>query len=544
MRAAICTRVSTAEQVNGTSLDTQMDECHSYARSRGLKVVGEYVDGGVSGKYANRPSLDRLMADCRGGLIDVVIVSKHDRFGRSFRHTVVLIGELEEMGIEFVSIAERIDDTPAGRFQRNVLLSVSEFERERILERTVAGIERTALEGRWPNGGIPFGWRIFRDERSRSKVEIDPVEAAVWERIAEALIDRGLSTLALARELNAAGVRTRKGRTWSASSVNKLVRDAHALDGNWVYRREGRRWAKPGDGPPIPISLPPILTGERFAALQAAIGRPNRTRKPVKTLSLLSGRLVSSCGSQMWVMTKHSGVRFYRCRAKFAADGGGGARVANCGCRNIDANAIEEHVWTAVAEALSDPSALVGLAADQAATAAASAGISTDDVAALDRRIARLEKAASTALADALAQGIDMAVAAGAVKAIQTGLTEARDRRQQVAAWAATAAELSGRAKTINEIATETNAALALRPFDDAHRRVLDALDVTVCATDWTVCEACGGSGRATGAGRGRICDPCAGHGHFPVLAIQGHLPRLAGGEALWPVTFAGRSSA
>jgi DNA invertase Pin-like site-specific DNA recombinase len=90
--------------------------------------VGEYIDGGVSGKYANRPGLDRLMADCRAGLIDVVIVAKHDRFGRSFRHTVALVGELEELGVEFVSIAERIDNTPSGRFQRNVLLSVAEFE--------------------------------------------------------------------------------------------------------------------------------------------------------------------------------------------------------------------------------------------------------------------------------------------------------------------------------------------------------------------------------------------------------------------------------
>src|ERR1035438_1222075 len=115
-RAAICARVSTVDQVRGTSLATQLEEGYAYARNRGLNVVGEYVDGGVSGKYANRPRLDRLMAECRAGLIDVVIVSKHDRFGRSFRHTVLLIGELEELGVEFVSIAERIDDTPSGRF--------------------------------------------------------------------------------------------------------------------------------------------------------------------------------------------------------------------------------------------------------------------------------------------------------------------------------------------------------------------------------------------------------------------------------------------
>lgn len=543
-RAAICTRVSTADQVRGTSLDTQMDECLAYARTRGLIVVGEYVDGGVSGKWANRPGLDRLMADCRAAKVDVVIVAKHDRFGRSFRHTITLIGELEELNVEFVSIAERIDDTPAGRFQRNVLLSVAEFERERILERTTAGIERTALEGRWPTGGVPFGWKLTRDDRNGPKVVIDPAGAAVWERITELLVDRGLSTLAAARELNAAGIRSRKGATWSASSLNKLVRDAHALDGNWVYRREGRRWAKPGDGPPIKIEIPAILTPERFAALQSAIGRRSRTRKTWKRLSLLSGRLESACGQPMWVMTKHNGVRYYRCRAKFAPDGGGAARTNRCGCHNVDANAIEEHVWSAVAEALSDPPSLVSLAAEQAQTAATAAGLSDQDVAALDRRIARLEKAASTALADALAQGIDMAVAAGAVKTLQAELGDARDRRRQLAAWAATAAELDGRARTLNEIAAETAEAFALRPFGDSHRRVVDALEVTVTVMEWAVCENCHGSGRAIGVGRGRICELCVGHGSFPVLRIGGHLPRISVSEPAWPITLATRTSA
>lgn len=250
-----------------------MDECLAYAKHRSLKVIGEYVDGGVSGKYANRPGLDRLMADCRAGIVDVVIVAKHDRFGRSFRHTVALVGELEELGVEFVSIAERIDDTPSGRFQRNVLLSVAEFERERILERTSAGRERRAVEGRWANGVPPFGWRLIRNERGISQIAVHPGEAAIWKLIAEGMIDRGLSTLAMARELNAAGMPKRQGGIWTAGSLRQLVQSAHALDGNWVYRRDGRPWAKTTDGPPIPMTLPAILSPERFAVLRTVIVR-------------------------------------------------------------------------------------------------------------------------------------------------------------------------------------------------------------------------------------------------------------------------------
>ena len=227
----------------------------------------------MSGKYANRPGLDRLMADCRAGIVDVVIVAKHDRFGRSFRHTVALVGELEELGVEFVRIAERIDDTPSGRFQRNVLLSVAEFERERILGRTSAGRERRAVEGRWANGAPPFGWRLIRNERGISQIAVHPGEAAIWKLIAEGMIDRGLSTLAMARELNAAGMPKRQGGIWTAGSLRQLVQSAHALDGNWVYRRGGRPWAKTTDGPPIPMTLPAILSPERFAVLRTVIVR-------------------------------------------------------------------------------------------------------------------------------------------------------------------------------------------------------------------------------------------------------------------------------
>ena len=543
-RAAICTRVSTAEQVKGTSLDTQMDECRDYATNRRLTVVAEYVDGGVTGKYANRPGLDRLMADCRAGLIEVVIVAKHDRFGRSFRHTVALIGELEELGIEFVSIAERIDDTPSGRFQRNVLLSVAEFERERILERTGEGKERRAVEGRWSCGQPPYGWLLQRDEHGVSQVQINQAEADTWQHIAEGMIDRGLSTLAMARELNAGGIPKRKGGTWTAGSLRHLIQEAHALDGNWVYRRDGRPWAKPSDGPPIAMSLPPILTPERFAALRTVIARQNLTRKPINTIHLLSGRLTSACGSPMWAMKNKPGSRrFYRCRAKFAPDGGGRAKTWNCGCQNIDAQAIEEHVWAAVAQALLDPTALLALAAEQAASAAVATGISQEDIAALDRKIARLQKAASTALADALAHGIDMAVAAGAVRSLQSQLEEAQERRKLVAAWAATSEERSGRAKTLAQIATETTQAISLQSFGDAHRRVIDALDVRIEVSSWNTCSQCNGSGRATGKGRGRICEACHGHGHHPELQIRGHLPLLGATDRPWPVAIEATSA-
>jgi DNA invertase Pin-like site-specific DNA recombinase len=73
--------------VDGYGLDTQDDSCHrvlDYKVGKGLYVIHDtYTDGGVSGKLASRPQFDRLNADIAAGLLDVVVVAKLDRVGRT-----------------------------------------------------------------------------------------------------------------------------------------------------------------------------------------------------------------------------------------------------------------------------------------------------------------------------------------------------------------------------------------------------------------------------------------------------------------------------
>lgn len=536
-RAAICTRVSTLDQVRGTSLETQMEECHAYAASRGLAVVGEYVDGGVSGKYASRPGLDRLMADCRAGLVHVVIVAKHDRFGRSFRHTVALIGELDDLGVEFVSIAERIDNSPAGRFQRNVLLSVAEFERERILERTTVGMEATARAGLFPAGTAPFGWMTTKDKNGRTRLARNDAEVVVWERIAACMVDRRMSTLETARELNAAGFRRRRGKVWSANALWDLIRDTTCLSGTWTYRRSGGRNGRTArTGPPINVQIPPIFTPERHEALRAVVRARSWSRKQAKHPWLLSLRLYSPHGMRMHGRIDARGNRRYSCPAKVAADGGGGG---GCGCYQVHADDVEAQVWRVVAEALSRPELLLALARDQAEASAETCGVSDGDLAALDRKIARLERAAGESLAKALAAGTDPAVAVMAGAALNAELAAAREQRKTLAAWAADASERRSRALNVAEIAAEASDALSEAGSVTAKQRILEALSVTVTVTGWSLCESCHGTGRRSGV-KGVICDDCRGMRRKAEIRLEGSIPAVPAGRATaWPVTLA-----
>lgn len=515
-----------------------MAEGKAYARSRSLNVVGEYVDGGVSGKYANRPGLDRLMADCRAGAIDVVIVAKHDRFGRSFRHTVSLIGELEELGVEFVSLAEQIDDTPSGHLHRHVLLSVAEFERQRILERSAAGMEATARAGRWPVGHAPFGWKTMKDETGHTTVVLNPPEVEVWERLVACMVDKRMSTLRAARELNAAGFRRRSGKLWTANSLWDLMRDTTCLSGTWTYRRAGgRNGRKSTSGPPIEIAVPPILTSERHEALKAVLKARSWSRKQIKHPWLLSGRLLSPHGRAMHGMYDAHGNRRYRCPGMFAPDGGGGG---NCGCHLVHADDVEARVWGVVVEALSRPDMFLALAHDQASAAVAASDVSQSDLAALDRRIARLERAAGERLAQALAAGVDPRVAATAGAHLNDELMEARERRQLLAAWAADAAQRRSRADVLAEMAGQLDEALASEGNYPAKQRVLEAMSVQTRVTGWATCNTCNGTGRLKGQ-KDLMCDACHGMRRSTEVEIEGAIPVAAAGkgEEPWPVKLA-----
>jgi DNA invertase Pin-like site-specific DNA recombinase len=144
-RAGLYARVST---IAGQSPEMQLQELREYAERRGWQVVGEYVDR-VSGSKESRPSLNRLMADAHQRKVDVVLVWKIDRFGRSLRHLVNSLAELESVGVAFISLRDNLDLTTAsGRLMFGIIASMAEFERELIRERVRAGLRNARRNGK------------------------------------------------------------------------------------------------------------------------------------------------------------------------------------------------------------------------------------------------------------------------------------------------------------------------------------------------------------------------------------------------------------
>ncbi len=144
MKAALYARVSTLDQ----EPENQLQELRRYVQARGWEAT-EFVDHGVSGAKDRRPALDRLVKDAKRRRFDVLVCWRLDRLGRSLKHLITLLADLEALGVSFVSLAEGIDaTTPAGKLQMHILAAISEFERSRTIERVQAGLQRAKRQGR------------------------------------------------------------------------------------------------------------------------------------------------------------------------------------------------------------------------------------------------------------------------------------------------------------------------------------------------------------------------------------------------------------
>jgi DNA invertase Pin-like site-specific DNA recombinase len=145
-RCALYGRVSTN---NGhQDPEMQLAELREYAARRGLTITGEYVDH-VSGSKESRPSLNKLMQDAHCRKFDAVLVWKIDRWGRSLKHLVTSIADLDAYGVAFMSLRDNLDlSTPSGRLMMQLLGAMAEFERSLIVERVKAGLRNARSKGK------------------------------------------------------------------------------------------------------------------------------------------------------------------------------------------------------------------------------------------------------------------------------------------------------------------------------------------------------------------------------------------------------------
>ena len=176
LRVGLYARVSTLDQ---QTLPMQIRALREYASKRDWVVAAQIKE--VGSGAAARQLRQQLMDAARRREIDVVLVWRLDRWGRSVADLVATLQELTELGVGFVSLTEALDlTTPAGRAMAGLLAVFAQFEREIMRERVRAGLAHARQQGK----------RLGR-----------PPSVAHHEAAVRKLFRRGISKSEIARRL-------------------------------------------------------------------------------------------------------------------------------------------------------------------------------------------------------------------------------------------------------------------------------------------------------------------------------------------------------
>ena len=231
-RCYIYTRVSTAMQVDGYSLDAQRDKLLKEAEHRGMQVVEEFRDEGRSGKnVSGRPKFQEMMKRIqdRTDNVDYVLVFKLSRFGRNTADVLNNLQIMEDYGVSLLAVEDNIDSSgAAGKLMIAVLAAVADIDRENIRTQTMAGRMQKAREGEWNGGYAPYGYKLENGD-----LFINEDEAVVIRKIFEIYTQTSRGFGGIAKWLNDAGykkvVRQRGVNEFFSEAFVKNVIDSGSI---------------------------------------------------------------------------------------------------------------------------------------------------------------------------------------------------------------------------------------------------------------------------------------------------------------------------
>ena len=172
-RVALYIRVSTDEQVmHGLSLEAQKEALEKHAKDRGYSIVDIYADEGITARkqLSKRKELQRLLADVKKDKIDLILVTKLDRWFRNIKDYYTVQDILEAHNCNWRTIFENYDtSTAAGRLHINIMLSVNQDECDRTSERIKAVFKHKRENKEVCSGNVPYGYYI--DENKHMQID-------------------------------------------------------------------------------------------------------------------------------------------------------------------------------------------------------------------------------------------------------------------------------------------------------------------------------------------------------------------------------------
>ncbi len=221
---AIYTRQS-IDKKDSLSIEGQVDLCKKECFEH--ESVQIYSDKGFSGKNTKRPDFERMINDVKSGKVNKIVVYRLDRFSRSITDFSRIWSQLEEHGVEFVSVNERFDtSTPMGKAMLYIIMVFAQLERETIAERVKDNYYQRSKKGNWPGGPAPFGFKnarfIDNNGRETPTLEQSP-EMEIVQRIFAMYSEDDVSLGSVAKILTEEGVQCRKRSFWDNVALSRIL---------------------------------------------------------------------------------------------------------------------------------------------------------------------------------------------------------------------------------------------------------------------------------------------------------------------------------
>jgi len=367
-RAVLYARVSGDDRgKDGRNLAGQLDMCRDYALKQSWEIVAELSedDRGASGASFELAKLGQVLEMAQAGGFDVLAVRELDRLSRNLAKQLIVEEELKRHGVDVEYVLGDYPDTPEGRLNKHIRATISEYEREKIVERMVRAKRLKCKAGSvLVFARPPYGYKV-EEKGNRFVLVVREQEAQIVRliftcytegngqngpmRMADIigkLHEIGAPTYA---DLHEPELKKRGWAQWSRASIYNVFRN-ETYAGVWHYGKEG-------GGDRIPVQVPAIVGREMWEAAQSRLAA-NKQDSPRNTkYEYLLAKHVhcAVCGSKVAGQSRKHGevlYRYYRCPAKKEY-------ARKCDAPSFRSDHLDAAVWEWIKSFLTDPEALV-----------------------------------------------------------------------------------------------------------------------------------------------------------------------------------------
>ena len=220
MNAVAYCRVSTDEQDQLNSLETQKEFFESYAKKAGYDLIHIYSDPGISGtKTKNRAQFNQMMKDAQSGVFSIILVKDISRLARNTVDLLEACRRLREYGVEIQFINYKMTNMGSSEFLITIFAAIAQEESYNTSQRIKFSKKFHAEQGKVPN--LIFGYDKI--ENDYFNLSINECEAAVIKEIFRRYVENGDGTTKIAKSLNAQGVKTKRGCDWTQAAVARII---------------------------------------------------------------------------------------------------------------------------------------------------------------------------------------------------------------------------------------------------------------------------------------------------------------------------------